>query len=295
MKKVKAGKYSSILLSIVAYVIAIIAAIQIVRLFNSDNLLVIIGIGDLVATIVIFVFSMIFNNSSMYDPYWSVKPAVILIYYMVLFQGNLTTFHYIVGFLMILYAIRLTMNFYRGWPGLSHEDWRYADFRKKFPKSYWLVSFLGIHFFPTVMVYLGCLPMLFIFENSFNQNHLLFFVGVGVTALSVVVAYLADEEKREFMKNSKNHGLSLKSGIWKFSRHPNYLGEILTWWGLFIIALSFSFGAWWTIAGAVVITIMFLVISIPMIERRMLVRRSDYVEYIKATPVLIPFLKKKQS
>jgi len=287
----KTGKAVSILITIIAYTIAVVAAILSPKLIAWSHPLLIIAVADFVATVVVFIFSRVFNNSSMYDPYWSVKPAVILVFYMLIFDGYPTSYHYAVAFFVILYAVRLTMNFYRGWPGLKHEDWRYVNFRTQFPKTYWLVSFGGIHMFPTLMVYLGCLPLFIIFNTMEPECTILFYTGIIVLAGSIALAYFADEQKMEFTQHPEHKNKSLQTGLWKYCRHPNYLGEILTWWGLFVLAISFTFSGWWTVIGAVAITVMFILASIPMIETRMLSKRADYKDYQKRTPMLLPFLK----
>jgi steroid 5-alpha reductase family enzyme len=81
----------------------------------------------------------------------------------------------------------------------------------------------------------------------------------------------------------------MDQGIWSASRHPNYLGEISFWWGLYFFALSANPEKWWVIIGPVAITCMFLFASIPMIEKRLLERRKDYAEYKKRVPMLLPF------
>jgi steroid 5-alpha reductase family enzyme len=109
---------------------------------------------NLAATLVIFLFSVIFRNSSFYDPYWSVVPVWIAAGWFL--WGNQTfdaTRAYLLMALIVLYALRLTINWVRGWPGLHHQDWRYDDIKQKTGKAYWLVSFLGIHYFPTMIVF----------------------------------------------------------------------------------------------------------------------------------------------
>ena len=280
-----------------SFSIAISLAVYLLTLFivyisfgyTSDYpILVRIGIADLIGTVIIFVFSILFNNSSMYDPYWSVKPLVIAAYYF--FLDPVSQVSLVEGatlMLVFLYALRLTANFYRGWSGLSHEDWRYRNFRTQFPKAYWIVSFFGIHFFPTLMVYLGCLPMLVIFEQPL-QFPLLAIAGLLVLLGSIVLAFVADEQLRTFRNDPANSGKTINVGLWSRSRHPNYLGEILTWWGLFTVALAYGWDFWWTGLGALVITLMFVFISIPLIEKYSLGRRSDYQDYIRRVPFLIP-------
>jgi steroid 5-alpha reductase family enzyme len=250
-----------------------------------------IAIADLTGTIIIFFFSMLFNNSSMYDPYWSVKPLVIATFFITRLSPEEIGIAEIVGLLLVaLYALRLTVNFYQGWPNIKHEDWRYKNFRSNFPNFYWIISFFGIHFFPTVMVYLGCLPLYVIFKQPVAYP-VLFSFGSIVLFSSILLAYLADQQLRRFRLNPENDGNTIRIGLWKRSRHPNYLGEILTWWGLFLMALGCGVEHWWTVIGAVTITLMFKFISIPMIEKYALKRRWDYEDYQKQVPMLIPFLK----
>jgi steroid 5-alpha reductase family enzyme len=88
--------------------------------------------------------------------------------------------------------------------------------------------------------------------------------------------------------DKRHTGKTMDRGLWSLSRHPNYLGEILFWWGLYLFALSANPSLWWVIAGPAVITLMFLFISIPMIEKRMLIRKVNYKEYQKRVSMLIP-------
>ena len=214
--------------------------------------------------------------------------VIAFFYFLTYDTGINTTRQYIVLVLILLYGLRLTLNFYRDWKGLGHEDWRYVNFRKDNPRSYWIVSFIGIHFFPTIMVFLGCLPMSGAMGQGSNPLNLLDLVGVFIMVAAISLAFVADEQLRIFRKNPVSMGKTMRDGLWKFSRHPNYLGEISTWWGLYVFALASGTKFWWTGIGALTITLMFLFISIPMMERRSLQRRSDYAEYISSTSSLVP-------
>lgn len=282
----------SILISLLTYAVTILLVAFSMRYYNEYPVLYRIALADLIGTVLIFVGSVIFNNSSMYDPYWSVKPLVIGIYYFMLVPVGAVSLIQLLALLMIgLYAVRLTTNFYRDWPGFTHEDWRYRNFRKQFPAAYWLVSFFGIHFFPTLMVYLGCLPMLIIFTEPV-QFPILAWAGLFLLLVSVLLAFIADEQMRKYRKNPLHKGKTMQSGLWSVSRHPNYLGEILTWWGLLLVGLASGWQYWWTGTGALVITLMFVFISIPLIEKYALGRRKDYADYIRSTPMLLPSGKK---
>jgi steroid 5-alpha reductase family enzyme len=280
----------SIWLSIFIYVLAILSAVLMARLFSGFHPLVMIGAGDIAATILVFLFSALLNNSSAYDPYWSVKPIVIAVAYIFIFHiDSLNIRQWLVLLGTTLYALRLTSNFYRDWPGFSHEDWRYVNFRRKTGKAYWMVSFLAIHLFPTIMVYLGCLAFFPVFGPETRELNIWDAVATIVLFGSVLYAFIADEQLRTFRRKPDNNRKTITTGLWRLSRHPNYLGEISAWWGLSIFAIAASCESWWALCGPAAITLMFILASIPMIERRNFDRRQGYMEYRDSTPMLLPF------
>ena len=283
------SKPISVIIQIVAYSVATIIAFAVWSLMSQLDDLYRLAVADLAATVFIFLCSVMMNNSSMYDPYWSVKPAVIVCGYAIFF--GLDSLPAMALFaLMMLYNLRLTSNFLRDWPGLKHEDWRYVEFRNQFPKLYWLVSFSGIHLFPTLMVYLACIPLYYGMKEAFDLNWI-GCLGIAITLAAIVIAYIADEQMRKFRQNSSNKGINMNEGLWKHSRHPNYFGELLTWWGIFLIALNSDLNLWWTGAGALAINLMFVFVSIPLMDKRSLVNRPGFNELMKKTRSLIPFPK----
>ncbi len=281
------SKAAGVLVSVCVYVPAFTVAVLVVRSLGPHQPLVAVALGDLVATVVVFAGSVLTNNSSIYDPYWSVQPAAIAGYYLWLSYPHVGARQILVAALAFLYALRLTSNFYRDWPGLLKEDFRYADFRRRFRRLYWPVSFVGIHMFPTVMVYLGCIPLYAVMkgDGAFGWLDIL---GTLVTLAAVVLAFGADEQLRTFRRDPLNKSKAIGSGLWRRSRHPNYLGEMSSWWGFYLFALAAGPRWWWTGVGAMAISLMFVFVSIPLMERRELVRRSGYRQYVEQTPALLP-------
>ena len=293
MEKIRNDRRAGIILSLLIYVLAGVVAVAVGKQLTHLHPLIMIFYADVAATVVVFIFSMILNNSSVYDPYWSVKPPFIAAVYLFMAGPEAGIRLWLAFILLFLYGLRLTHNFYRGWTGFNHEDWRYVNFRRQFPGFYWTVSFVGIHFFPTLMVYLGCLPLYAIYVNGGTPLNILDYAGMLIILTSVMVAWTADNQLLDFRKRAMSNKEILSSGLWSVSRHPNYLGEVSTWWGLFLIGLGAGTGFWWTGAGALAITLMFLFISIPMIEKRHLESKPDYSVYRKRVPVLVPYLKRR--
>ena len=144
---------------VVVYSAALVVALWLgARLSHDHPWWLAVAVADGAATVVVFAFSVVFDNSSVYDPYWSVAPVVIAIATIGPEAGASLARRVAVVALVSLWGARLTSNGARGWQGMRHEDWRYADLRRVGP-FYWVVSFLGFHVMPTIWVYLGCLPL----------------------------------------------------------------------------------------------------------------------------------------
>ena len=248
--------------------------------------LAVVAVADVAGTLVIFTSSVAMRNSSMYDPYWSVVPPAIAVYLCA--DGARS---WIVLALVFAWGIRLTYNWARGWPGMHHEDWRYVDIRRRTDGSYWAASFTGIHLFPTAQVYLGCLAL----YPALTAGHAFGWVDVlaaVVTAGAIAIEAVADEQLHMFTR-TKTAGEIMERGLWRYSRHPNYFGEALFWWGLWLFGVAaHPTDGWWTLAGPVAITVMFLVASIPMIDRRSLDRRPGYREHMRRVRAFAPWFKR---
>ncbi|MEM0997953.1 MAG: DUF1295 domain-containing protein [Bacteroidota bacterium] len=282
-------KLRGILAQTLAYTVTIGVAVLVARHFSDWHLLWAVAAGDAAGTVTIFIFSVIFNNSSLYDPYWSVKPMVIAVGYLFLLPDPGDARGWITAALMLLYGIRLTSNFLRDWPGLEKEDWRYVNFRNQYPKLYWLISFSGVHVFPTVLVYLACIPAYYAMLESDGPLNGWDFLGAIIFLSSIIVSYVADGQMRSFRQDPANRGKIMTAGLWEFSRHPNYLGEVMGWWGLWLMAFAVDPALYWTAAGAAAITLLFYFISIPLMDRRSQKRRPQFRAYMDRTPSLFPF------
>lgn len=243
--------------------------------------------ADLVMTVVCFAFSVIKKNSSVYDAYWSVIPFFFVLQWSWIYFQDLSLFHLLAFLVISIWSWRLTLNWARGWSGMAHEDWRYVALAQKHGSLYPFVNFSGIHLFPTLLVFAGMWPLFYLFEGPIETTWL-FYLGMAVSLLGTTFEFFADNQLAKFKRrpNPKPEEL-LDTGIWSRSRNPNYLGEILFWVGLFFI--GFSFGApWYTGAGFVVMLFLFVFISIPLKEERMLKRRPGFTDYKKRVPMLLP-------
>jgi len=245
--------------------------------------------ADLAATLVVFAASMAVGNSSLYDPYWSVAPAVIVVAWVS--ATRVTTIRpVLVAALILIWAIRLTANWAGSWRGLGHEDWRYvqirAETRGRLP--WWLVSLVGVQLVPTVFVFAGMLAVWPAVTVRDRAPGLLDLAAMIVTAAAIAVETVADRQLRRFVADSAHRGRAMDRGLWRYSRHPNYLGEIGFWWGLWLFALAAAPGWWWTVVGPIAMLVLFAVVSVPLMDRRSVARRPGYAEHMRRVPALLP-------
>jgi steroid 5-alpha reductase family enzyme len=284
------NKTSALLIILIIYILAIgtgYVLLEILPFSSMINMLM----ADIGATILVFIFSVLLKNSSVYDPYWSVIPPFIAVYLTFIHPEGNTLRQYVILGLILIWAIRLTANWARGWSGLDHEDWRYQKIASDTGRFYWPVSFIGIHLMPTLFVFAGCLPLWFTLESQVSFN-LLDLLATLITLLAILVEWIADEQLKNFKKGSSGKAF-MDGGLWSMMRHPNYLGEILFWTGLFLFVVSSnSLAGWWTGAGFVSMIILFNFISIPLMEKRNLENRSGYDKYMQEVNALLPIRKR---
>lgn len=285
MDSIKNSKSKSILLITVIYILAAALGVAVYMALPFAfwaNLL----IADVVATIFVFVFSVIFKNASVYDPYWSIQPIVIIAGYSL--TSNISSATLLLIISIVYWGIRLTGNWAYVFGGLNHQDWRYTKYQNETGRLYPFINFTGIHMMPTLIVYLTTLPAVFVTREEVSAN-IGSLIGMVFCIGAATLQLIADTQMQKYRKSGQ-HGL-IRTGLWKYSRHPNYLGEILMWWGIAIQTLSVMPERWWLIAGAMANTILFFTVSIPLADKRQS-SKPGYAEYKASTRMLLPLPKK---
>ena len=260
--------------------------------------------ADIAATVAIFIFSRLYKNSSFYDAYWSVIPPLIALYWALEATAIEATAieatavavddtrAWLVIVLVWLWGIRLTVNWATYWPGLEHEDWRYGPIKTNAGKWNALADFAAIHLFPTVIVFVACLPIYAAVAMDARPLNWLDYVAAAVTALAIIIELLSDIQLHRFLAHRKE-GEIMKTGLWAYSRHPNYFGEWLFWPGRALFGIAAVPSAWWwVLPGSVAMLIMFLVASIPMIDKRSVERRPEYEAHMARVSGFVPWFPK---
>jgi steroid 5-alpha reductase family enzyme len=247
--------------------------------------------ADLAATVVVFGFSVGFDNSSLYDPYWSVIPLPVATYWAAVGERGL--WQVLLLALVALWGARLTGNWAARWRGIRDEDFRYQEIRGRTGRLYWPASFVSIHLLPTIWVFLGLLPLYPALARP-SPMTTIGLVALMVTAAAIAIETIADRQLRAFLRARRDPEAVLDQGLWGYCRHPNYLGEILFWWGLYLFGLAAE-PAWaWSVVGPLSITLLFLFISVPWMDRRLLLRHPAWAQSMKSLPALMPWPRRRE-
>lgn len=271
----------------VAYAAALAVAWAVALALRGRHPILVAAAADVAATLVVFAASRLSDNSSLYDPYWSVAPIPIALYWASL-GGDGARRAWVI-FIVCAWGVRLTVNQLLRWEGLGHEDFRYAELRRRSGRAYWPLSLAGIHLLPTAWVFLGLLPTFPALSSRGRPLGPLDAAAAMVAGGAVLLEAVADLQLRRFLRTRRDPEAILDSGVWALSRHPNYLGEVLFWWGLFLSGVAAAPGWGWTVAGPLAITLLFVFVSVPWMDRRMASRHPGYAARLRTTPALVPW------
>ena len=243
--------------------------------------------SNAIATVITWLSGVIFKSASVYDPYWSVQTPVIMIALIVM-TGAYTPGALIFLAFVLFWAIRLTANFIAGFHDMSYVDWRYKMLKEKTGVFFQAVNLFGICMFPTTVVYIASLPAIaYILGNhEFSAFNL---IGLAVMCLGTLLELFSDIQMKRFIRTRKDRSEIIRTGLWKYSRHPNYLGEILFWYGVAFVYIIPDFSRLPFLAGAVLNHLMFIFISVPLAEKNMKKYKSNFEQYKQEVRMFIPF------
>lgn len=177
---------------------------------------------------------------------------------------------------------------YLAWRNLGKgEDFRYQAMRRKYGARFPLVSFVTVFLLQGVLMWIVSLPVQVVHRLD-PQSSPLLIVGVGVWLVGLIFEVVGDLQLARFKADPASAGRVMDSGLWRYTRHPNYFGDFLVWWGVAIMSLS-SAASLVGVIGSVVMSVLLMRVSgVPMLEHSMSKRRPGYVEYQRRTSAFFP-------
>ena len=295
------SKIRSIIAVLIMYIAAFIGCFVLYPYIDipgdpGQAILIKVLLLDVIATVFIFIMSCIFKNASIYDPYWSVAPIAMSISFLYL-TNNFNTWSIILVILICLWGLRLTINWASRFNNLRHQDWRYTHFKNKFPKLYPLLNFFGVHLMPTIVVAVAMIPAFSFIGDVTKAGYepsFMTIIAYLVIVIAILIESIADLQMTMFKRIPSNTGLVMMQGLWKNSRHPNYFGEILFWFGVFLVHFSVRNANPLLVFCPLVVFVLFQFVSIPMMDKRQLNSKPAFKEYMESTNPLLPIYPPKK-
>jgi len=194
--------------------------------------------------------------------------------------------------LVSLWACRLALHLFVRWWNAPGEDRRYAAMRRKAGAAFARRSLLSVFGLQGALMWLISLPLQLAIvdgDGALGEVRWLGWTGVAVFAAGFACEAVADLQLTRFRRGVASAGHVLDTGLWAWSRHPNYFGEVVLWWGLFLLTVEGT-GAWWTVVSPLVVTVLLVRVSgIPMLEHGMERRRPRYADYVVRTSAFVPW------
>lgn len=256
--------------------------------FYVPVLVVIIG------NILLFLFCQIKEDNSYIDTFWGISFITPMISLAIILSVNGKEIHprqIVVFFLNLIWAMRLAIHIASRHNG---EDFRYAEFRRDWMEgglfSYYIQAFFKVFMLQAVFSILINAASLYVcIYTATNRLIWLDFIGVAVWLFGFVFEVVGDEQlKTHLADKSPNKEKFIKWGLWRYTRHPNYFGEAVLWYGIWLIACSLQYG-WITVFSPLFINILIRYVSgVPLLEKKYK-NNEEFQQYCKETNVFVPW------
>lgn len=244
-----------------------------------------LALGVLIYVSLFYILATLIKNWSIIDIAWG--PGFVLIAIMAItYTDNYNLFSLTISALVTIWALRLA--FHIGIRNIGKgEDFRYANWRKKWQPYPEIQGFFRVFILQGIIMLIVALPIYVSIKFSTTAHNLIYFIpGILIFCIGFILEVLADLQLKNFKNDHKNSGLLINSGLWSISRHPNYLGEIILWWGLGFFTLPFDYG-YLGLIGALCIHLIIRYISIPVLEEKWQ-SKEEWQNIKRKIPILFP-------
>lgn len=237
-----------------------------------------------------FVVGTLIKNNSIVDQAWGIGFVLIAFYSMLALQ-NFNTVSIITTTLVTLWGGRLFYHIMRRNFG-KPEDFRYANWRREWGKYVIPRAFFQVYMLQGLFMLTIGFPIVLIHEKLGSTVNWLTWAGVLVWGLGYFFEVVGDAQLKQFKSKPESKGKLMTTGLWAFTRHPNYFGEAVMWWGIFIIGQSVQISILSIISPIAITYLLYFVSGVPMLEKAMK-DRPGFEAYAKRTNKFIPWFPKK--
>lgn len=248
------------------------------------------AITVLLFMIVMFIIAQIKKNNSIVDIGWGI--GFILIAVILLLTSERIDFKYLILFVMILvWGLRLAFHIFFRSRG-KEEDFRYAQWRKDWGKNAAVIAFFKVFMLQGLIMMIIAYPILVVFNSLNDHLAIINYIGLSIFLVGILFESIGDYQLMRFKRNPENKGKIIISGLWKYTRHPNYFGEVVLWWGIGIFTIGSDLYLTAFISPLILNLLLLFVSGVPMLEKKY-AGKKEWEDYKKITPEFVPFIGRK--
>jgi steroid 5-alpha reductase family enzyme len=234
-----------------------------------------------------YLISLIAKDASIVDVFWGL--GFILIAAIPLFRyESISNVQFMTALLVYIWGFRLTYHIGRRKIG-KPEDYRYAQWRKDWGKWFNLRSYFQNFLFQGVlMVVISASVLVAANAGDYGNTYCWWqFVGIGVWLVGFLFETISDYQLGEFVKKRKSKNQVMRTGLWRYTRHPNYFGEVTQWWGIWLIVIGLPYWGWAVISPVAITALILFVSGVPLLEKKYK-DNKDFQTYAKKTSKFFP-------
>jgi steroid 5-alpha reductase family enzyme len=253
-----------------------------------------IGLGVVLGLMaVLWIVSLALRNSSIVDPFWGTGFVIANWLYFALTPDGFPARKWLIAVLVTIWGLRLSIHLLRRNWGMG-EDFRYRKWREEAGARWWWMSFFRVFLLQGVLLWIISAPLLAAqIRPTPDHLTLLDLLGAVVWAIGFFFEAVGDLQLTRFKANPSNKGKVLNTGVWRYTRHPNYFGDATQWWGYYLIATAG--GGFWTIWSPILMTVMLLRVSgVALLEKTLTTTKPGYKEYVESTSAFVPWFPQKR-
>ncbi|MDD3051123.1 MAG: DUF1295 domain-containing protein [Candidatus Cloacimonetes bacterium] len=247
------------------------------------------GLSLLIYFTLLFFLAIFRKNNAIADVVWG-SGFVLLVLYQYVTMSQVGVRFILLSIMIFIWAFRLSLYIFLR-SRKQAEDFRYAAWRKQWGKNWILYSYVKVFLIQAIFLFIISAPILIFYFSSNSALNWLDFVGFFIWSLGFILESVSDFQKNRFRKDSSNKGKFIQSGLWRYSRHPNYFGESLLWWGIFLVSLSLKNGIYAIISPIIITFLLTKVSGIPLLEKKY-ENNPEYSEYKNRTSAFVPWVRK---
>ena len=237
----------------------------------------------------VFLFALWLKDNSIVDVAYGLA-FILLGWAGLLVFGSGHTRQWLIVMLVTIWGLRLAVHIFLRKQG-EGEDFRYRQWRESWGKTFVWRSFLQVFMLQGTVIFLVALPVLLVLNDPGGRIALVDLVGVAVWMAGFGFEAIGDWQLLQFKRNPANQGKIIRHGLWRYTRHPNYFGEAVLWWGIFLIAIDARYGIVAIISPLLIDSLLLKVSGIPMLEGKY-EDNPEFIAYKARTNALFPWLPK---